>query len=360
MNYLRRFKFQHLFSVILFTVILISGNSGSAQSNPYRSLGNWGNLPDGREWGVVSWVYPDNNGNIWVLERCGGNTCLASDLDPVLKFDKEGNLVRSFGAGMFAWPHSLYVDHDGNIWVTDASGHWIAEVAPYFEIDPGKGHIVAKFSPEGEVLLTLGQAGVPGSGPDNFYNPNDVVVAPNGDVFVVDGHKPDGNHRVVKFSSDGAFIKEWGRNGVGPGEFEEPHAIDIDSQGRLFVADRGNNRIQIFDQEGNYLEQWTQFGRPSGLYIDENDIIVVADSESNYERNPGWERGIRIGSARDGWVRYFIRDTEPDPDRVGTSGSEVVFIDENGNIYGAEVGPYLYYSLPGNLVKYKRIWPLNN
>ncbi len=349
MSYFKCVFWKYSLPIILSGIILSLGNFALAQSQPYKSLGTWGNLPDGREWGAVSWVYPDNDGNIWVLDRCGRNTCLGSDLDPVLKFDPDGNLIKSFGGGMFGWPHGLYIDNDGNIWVTDASGHWIDDAAPYLETDTGKGHIIVKFSPEREVLLTLGQAGVSGDGPDTFYNPNDVVVAPNGDIFVVDGHKPDGNHRVVKFSSDGEFIKEWGSRGVGPGEFEEPHGIAMDSKGRLFVADRGNNRIQIFDQDGNYLEQWTQFGRPSGIYIDKNDMIVVTDPESNYERNPGWERGIRIGSARDGWVRYFIPDPEPNPDEVGTSGSEYAIIDSEGNVYGAEVGPR-------NLNKYIKLW----
>ncbi len=113
----------------------------------------------------------------------------------------------------------------------------------------------------------------------------------------------------------------------------------MDSQGRLFVGDRGNSRIQIFDQDGNHLETWTQFGRPSGLFIDANDVLYAADSESNGRRNRGWKRGIYIGSAVDGWVTAFIPDPEPDPDNAGTSAAEGVAVDAAGNIYGAEVGP---------------------
>ncbi len=113
----------------------------------------------------------------------------------------------------------------------------------------------------------------------------------------------------------------------------------MDSQGRLFVGDRGNSRIQVFDQDGNHIATWTQFGRPSGLFIDENDILYSADSESNTRRNPGWKRGIRIGSAKDGWVTAFIPDPEPDPDNSGTSGAEGLAVDKQGNVYGAEVGP---------------------
>jgi sugar lactone lactonase YvrE len=199
---------------------------------------------------------------------------------------------------------------------------------------------VLKFSRDGKLLLALGKAGVPGDGPDTFNQPSDVVVAANGDIFVADGHGGNSNARVVKFSKDGSFIKAWGKKGSAPGEFDTPHTIALDSRGRLFVGDRNNNRIQIFDQEGRFLEAWTQFSRPSGIYIDKNDAIYVADSESNTKRNPGWKRGIRIGSARDGTVTAFIPDPEPEPDKSPTSGAEGIAVDAAaGIIYGAEVGP---------------------
>jgi len=228
---------------------------------------------------------------------------------------------------MLLFPHGIHVDKEGNVWVTDARG---AE---------GKGHQVFKFSPVGKVLLTLGKAGVSGEGPDIFNQPSDVVVAANGDIFVADGHDRNTNARIVKFSKDGKFIKAWGKRGSAPGEFDTPHALAMDSRGRLFVGDRGNNRIQIFDQEGKFLEEWKQFSRPSGIYIDKKDVIYVADSESNTARNPGWKRGIRIGSAKDGSVTAFIPDPEPDPDRSPTSAAEGVAADAMGNVYGAEVGP---------------------
>jgi sugar lactone lactonase YvrE len=178
-----------------------------------------------------------------------------------------------------------------------------------------------------------------GEGPDTFNQPSDVVVATNGDIFVADGHDRQSNARIVKFSKDGTFIKTWGKRGSAPGEFDTPHAIAIDSRGRVFVGDRGNNRIQVFDPNGTFLEEWKQFSRPSGIYIDANDVIYVADSESNTKRNPGWKRGIRIGSARNGTVTAFIPDPEPSPDTSATSGAEGVTADAEGNVYGAEVGP---------------------
>ena len=135
-----------------------------------------------------------------------------------------------------------------------------------------------KFGPDGRVLLRLGKAGVAGDDPDEFNAPSAIVTAPNGDIFVADGHGGKTNARIVKFSKNGKFIKTWGRKGSAPGEFDTPHAIAIDSRGRLFVGDRNNNRVEIFDQEGNYLDQWLQFSRPSGVFIDKNDIIYVAHS----------------------------------------------------------------------------------
>jgi sugar lactone lactonase YvrE len=193
----------------------------------------------------------------------------------------------------------------------------------------GKGQQVVEFSPDGKVLMTLGKAGVPGDGPDAFNQPSDVYVAPNGDIFVADGHGGMSNARIVKFSKNGTFIRAWGKKGSGPAEFDAPHSLAMDSRGRLFVADRGNSRIQIFDQDGKFLEEWKQFGRPSGLYIDKNDTLYSADTQSDEKTNPGFSRGIRIGSAKDGKVTALISD--PDPDGTG----EGVAADASGNVYGA-------------------------
>jgi len=316
---------------ILAVIACVAGVAiGYAQGdlpNPYRTIENWFKLPEGRTWGSTSAVEIDRDGNLWVAERCGANSCAGSNLPSILKFDASGKLLKTFGEGMFVFPHGIYVDQQGNVWVTDGQGK------------DGKGQQVFKFSPDGKVLMTLGKAGVAGDGPDTFNQPSDVIVAANGDIFVADGHGGNTNARIVKFSKDGKFIKTWGKKGTAPGDFDTPHALAFDSKGRLFVGDRANNRIQIFDQDGKFLDQWTQFSRPSGLYIDKNDVLYVADSESNTARHPGWKRGIRIGSAKDGTVQAFIPDPEPDPDRATTSGAEGVAADAQGVIYGAEVGP---------------------
>lgn len=305
------------------------GQPNNSSPNPYRTIDKWGMMPPGREWGSTSAVEIDKDGkSIWVAERCGQNTCVGSKVDPVLKFDENGKMLLSFGSEMFVFPHGIYVDKEGNVWVTDGQGR-----GP-------RGHQVFKFSPQGKVLMTLGKAGVAGTTQDTFNQPSDVIVAKNGDIFVADGHGPRSNARVVKFDKNGKYIKEWGKHGKGPGEFDTPHGLAFDSKGRLFVADRGNNRIQIFDQDGKYLDEWKQFARPSGVFIDAKDILYVTDSESTdktgYGNNPGWKRGIRIGSAKDGKVTAYIPD--PSPGTAITSISEGVAADKKGRVYGAEVG----------------------
>ena len=300
--------------------------------NPCRTVENWAKLPEGRTWGQVISADIDRDGkSVWVVERCGGTSCSNSNLAPVLEFDSSGNLVKSFGAGMIVRPHGLFIDSHNNVWVTDG------------DAENGKGDQVFEFNQDGRVLLTLGKAGVAGGGPDTFNKPSDVLIAPNGDIFVADGHGPGSNARIVKFSADGKFIKSWGKEGAGPGEFNNPHSLAIDSKGRLFVADRGNNRVQIFDQDGKFLEEWKQFGRPSGVYIDKKDILYVADSESNMARNPGFRRGIRIGSVKDGKVTAFIPDPVLNPGQglepTNGTAAEGVTADGAGNVYGAEVGP---------------------
>ena len=216
----------------------------------------------------------------------------------------------------------MHLDRDGNVLVADADGK------------EGKGHQVVKFSPDGKVLLALGKAGVAGNAADTFNRPSAVTTGPNGDIFVADGHGGESNARVVKFSKDGKFIKAWGKKCSAPGEFDTPHAIATDSKGRVFVGDRSNNRVQVFDQDGNFLEEWKQYGRPSGLFIDSNDTIYAADSQSSAKVNPGFKRGIYIGSVNDGKVKMLISGLGADPE-IRTVG-EGVAADAMGNVYWSE------------------------
>ena len=227
-----------------------------AFQNPYRIVDGWAQLPGGRPMGAAGKAAIDPDGrHIWAVVRCEpladparfGDECRDSKTDSVYKFTPEGKVVTSFGGGMFIWPHGFDIDRDGNVWVTDAV---VANRTPRGDM---RGQQVVKFSPDGKVLMKLGVPGMPGDGPAHFNSPSDVVVAPNGDVFVADGHNENGNNRVVKFSKDGKFIKEWGKTGYAPGEFRALHAIAMDSRGRIFVGDRFNNRVQLFDQEGKPL-----------------------------------------------------------------------------------------------------------
>jgi sugar lactone lactonase YvrE len=297
-----------------------------AQPNPYRTVADWAKAPPGRTWGEVSSVSSARNGGVWIAERCGGSSCAErADLAPIHLLDLWGNVARSFGAGLFVWPHGIYEDRDGYVWVTDARG------------EGGKGHQVFKFSPDGRVVMTLGTPGVAGLGPDRFNGPTSVVVGPNGDIFVSEGHEAASNNRIIKFASDGTFIKAWGGTGTRAGQFTVPHALAMDSQGRLFVADRDNNRIQVFDQEGRLLEVWVQFGRPSGLFIGPDDTIYVSDNQSNAAVNPHTPRGIRVGRAQDGEVTAFIPDPKFDPAYADDTGAHGVAADAGGAVYGAEV-----------------------
>jgi len=328
-------------------------NPTNEHGNPFTTINNYFDLPGGRAWGASSSVDIDADGeSIWVGERCGSNSCAVSDVDSIIKFDKYGNVVTAFGGGMIIWPHGIDVDDRGNVWIADGRLATAAEL----QQNPGaagKGAAVYKFSPEGELLMTLGSPGVIGDGTGPVLSePNDVAVGPDGSIYVGDGHSGQGANadlstvaRIAKYDSTGRFLESWGEIGTAPGEFRTPHALAFDSRGRLFVADRGNVRIQIFEQDGTYITEWKQFGRLSGIYIDDNDILYAADSESSATSNPGWRRGIRVGSAITGHVLYFI----PDPDRNpgGTSAAEGVAADMHGNIFGAEVGPR-------QLVKYAR------
>jgi NHL repeat len=298
----------------------------NAASNPYRPDDGWAKLPPGRTWGATFGVSVDRSDgkSMWAFDRCQNQTfCADSHLAPIFHFDPTGKVIANFGADMFAAPHGLFVDRSGDVWVTD------------FQIRNGKGYTVRKFSPDGKLLMTLGKDGVAGDNQsqDLFNAPTNVLIAPDDSIFIGDGHgmingKPT-NARIVHFTKDGKFIKAWGNPGTGPGEFNTPHMLAMDSMGRLFVADRGNSRIQIFEQSGRYLTEWKQFGRPSGVYINKSDDIYVSDSQSTDKTNPGFMQGIRIGSAKDGKVTAYIPETKE------LDALEGVAADDAGNIYGA-------------------------
>ncbi|MEX1258004.1 MAG: peptidyl-alpha-hydroxyglycine alpha-amidating lyase family protein [Gemmatimonadota bacterium] len=324
-----------------------------ANPNP-TVVTDWADLPGGREWGSTAGVDIGPDGHVWAYDRCGGGLDGGCDsnptYDPVVKYDRNtGELLASFGAGIFETPHGLHVDSVGNVWVTD-----------YAANDTGtKGHQVIKFSPTGDILMRLGVAGTPGNDSEHFNQPTDVITAPNGDIFVADGHSGQGQNpapgstgRIMKFSPDGRFIMQWGRIGNGPAEFRTPHALAFDSRGRLHVADRGNHRIQIFDQNGSLLDTYYQYSRISDIFITPDDMLYAIDSETSPTNHPGWISGIRIGSAFEDRVTAFIPPHEQEGDARPVAG-EGVAVDADGSVYAAE-GPASRPVAGGGLTKYVR------
>jgi streptogramin lyase len=280
-------------TLLLFATVVSAAGQSSAPL-PYTLAEGWGRLPEGEAWGEVTGVEIDSRGTIIALRRSN---------PPFVELDRSGKVLKTWGNGMFVWPHGFRIDRDGNLWVTDGRG------------EKGRGQQVFKLTRDGRVLMTLGTAGVSGEGNDTFNGPCDVAIGANGDIFVADGHV---NARVVKFTRDGKFVKAWGKRGTAAGEFNVPHAIAIDSQGRVFVADRGNRRLQIFDQDGKFLDEWTQFGRPSGILITSDDTLYVPDIQD--------KQGVVVGSAKSGVVGGVIAGTLP----------ESVAIDGDGSLYAGE------------------------
>ena len=325
---------------------------GSAQSgnNPYKVNYAWDKLGD-RKIGVASGIKPDPEGkHLWLLDRCGANGCAESDLDPIIQVDLDGKAVKSFGKGLMNFPHGLFVDREGFVWVTDGAPDGDPRGAAGFK--KGLGHQVYKFSPDGRLVMRLGEAGKPGADEKHFNGPTGVAIAQNGDIWITDGHggpqrgsnkdnmygSRGGNNRLVRFSKEGKFIRAWG-GGIGsegsdPLQFNDPHDLAIDGEERIYVADRGNQRVQILDKEGNFITRWTQFGKPSAIAFDNRGNVYVADGMSDARWNPGWERGIRIGDIKTGFVKAFI----PDEEASRGAGTEFLGVDGQGRIFSGASG----------------------
>ena len=260
---------RHLLGVLLLPSLLSAFSlHGGGYDSAYQVVHGWPSLPEGVALGQVPGVAVDSHDHVLVFHR---------GARPILRLDSEsGEILASWGDGLFDVPHGLAVDSEDNVWVTDQSIHQ-----------------VFKFNHEGELLMTLGERGVGAWDETHFNEPTDVAVTPNGTVYVADGHK---NQRVVKFSKDGKFLLEWGGKGEAPGEFAEPHGLGLDAEGRVYVADRQASRIQVFDENGKFLHQWKSedLGRPWGLEIGPDGFLYVADGGDFKEKPPERNRALKL------------------------------------------------------------------
>jgi DNA-binding beta-propeller fold protein YncE len=275
---------------------------------PYQVVHGWPELPEGFAFGQVSGVGADSHNHVFVFHR-GDH--------PIMCFEgATGKLVASWGDGMFRTPHGLAVDVKDNVWVTDV-GH----------------HQVFKFSHDGELLMTIGAKDVPGLDGKHFNQPTDIAVAQNGEFYVSDGY---GNSRVAKFSAQGEFLLDWGRKGDQPGEFDTPHGIALDAQGRVYVADRSNARVQVFDGNGKFLSQWksAELGRPWDITIGPDGYAYVVDGGDLNPKPPDRGRVVKLdleGHALETWGRFGKYDGQ-------IYWGHALAVAQNGDVYVTDVG----------------------
>ena len=270
-------------------------------------------MPAGWKMGRVSAVAVNAAGEVYAFHR-------GPSADPVIVFDAQGRYLRSWGRGVFEVPHGLRIDPGGNVWTTDAGTHQ-----------------VQKFTPQGQLLLTLGKRGQAGDTRETFNKPTDLAFAPNGDFYVSDGY---GNRRVVKFSADGKYLLQWGRPGTAPGEFDVPHSVALDSKGNVYVSDRENNRIQIFTGEGKFLRQWNHLGSTQNLFMTAKDELWLITHRENVEAGALNTLGGRIMRA--------------DP----RTGKILGVIESPGHwIHVTPDGIIFIGSLTGNILRWFPGWP---
>ncbi len=288
-------------SMLLLCLALFMGAAAFAPSNAtapldYQPVKNWPTLPADFKLGGVSAVATDSADRVYLFHR-GKN--------PIVVLDKDGKYLRSWGEGLIHTAHGLRVDPDNNIWITDIGNH-----------------LVMKFNAEGKLLLTLGTKDKPGATRDTFNKPTDMAVAPSGDVYVSDGY---GNSRVVKFTKEGKYIREWGTKGKGEGEFNLPHAICLDAKGQVYVGDRENDRVQVFDPDGKFITQWKESGAPFGLFLTKEAKMFVADGRGNVVR------------LLDGQGKEVARFGEKGASAGQFTMPHWICVDRQGAVYVAEV-----------------------
>lgn len=217
-------------------------------THQYTVEENWWTLPEGWEFGWIPAVAVDSQDKVYVYSRSE---------HPMVVFDRDGNFIDSWGDDILKDAHGIFIDADDNIYCTERDTH-----------------VMRKFTTEGELLMTLGTPDEPGAEGEPFNQPTDFALGPDGEMYISDGY---GNARIHKYSPDGELIKSWGQPGTGPGEFDLPHCVRVDPRNRLMVADRENNRIQFFTLDGEYIEEWGDLLQPDTIYIDDDDLVYIAE-----------------------------------------------------------------------------------
>ena len=310
----------------LIAAVFAACSSATAADNPgypkepividYEVDPSWPKRPESvAVTGWVSGMALDEQDNVWLFNR---------GIDPVQVYTPEGELVRTWGKGQFQDPHHIRIDHEGNVWVADF-GH----------------QVIQKHTRQGDLLMTLGIKGEAGEDERHFNRPTDMAITPAGDIFVTDGY---GNRRIVHFDKNGQFLNAWGTYGSKPGEFVLPHAIVVDSRGRLYVADRNSGRIEIFDQEGKFLEQWDNLLMPWGMSIAKNDDLWVCGSSPHWWMKDAQyiefkdQLFMRLGT--DGRVRQLFTlplGKEGSVQHGETRGVHCIVRDSKGNVYVGDI-----------------------
>jgi DNA-binding beta-propeller fold protein YncE len=264
---------------------------------PHKVVKDWAKLPDGWNFGETSGVAVDKDDNVWVFNR--GN-------HPVLQFDSNGKMLRSWPEVPIKSSHGIRVDEEGNVWTVDV-----------------KGHQLFKWTPTGRLLMVLGRGPGKDDSKDAFNEPTGIAFAKNGDLYISDGYV---NSRVVRYGKDGVYQSHWGRKGTGDGEFQLVHDVAVDTRGRVYVADRTNERIQIFDENGKFLTKWTGLGAPWGLaYAAKENAIYMCDGVNN--------RVVRLNM--EGQVTGVLSSFGKTPGKLDYAHN--IAVDSVGNIYVAEI-----------------------
>lgn len=219
-------------------------------THQYTVQENWWTLPDGWEFGWIPAVAVDSQDRVYVYSRSE---------HPMIVFDRDGNFLTSWGDDILKDAHGIFIDAEDNIYCVER-----------------ETHVMHKFTTDGELLMTLGTMDKPGAEGEPFNLPTDFALGPDGEMYISDGY---GNARIHKYSPDGELIKSWGKPGTGPGEFDLPHCVRVDPRNRVMVADRSNNRIQFFTLDGEYIEEWGDLLQPDTIFIDEDELVYVAELE---------------------------------------------------------------------------------